>query len=110
MLLQNRSSFVLTLGNFSSLFSVLSGVPKHLLLNTFINDPSTRINYSKFLLFGDNLEIDRGIKFDEDCKSLQANTDLVLPWCCENYMEVDIQKTSHVRPKMSFLILCYVMF
>jgi hypothetical protein len=38
---------------------------------------SARINLSKFLLFADDLKINRDIKSVQDCKALQADIDSV---------------------------------
>jgi hypothetical protein len=69
------------LGKFSS-SPVLSEVPQGstlgpLLFNVFIDNLSVKINYSKCLLFADDLKIYRGIKYVEDCKSVQADIDSV---------------------------------
>jgi hypothetical protein len=62
------------------------------LLNVFINDLSDNINYSKFLLFADNLKVYRNIKFIQRYKILQADTEVVKQWCGENCMEISVQK------------------
>jgi hypothetical protein len=61
---------------------MLSGVPQDsnlgpLLFTVFVNDLCTRINYSNFLLFVDDLKIYKSIKSVEDCKPLQADIDSV---------------------------------
>jgi hypothetical protein len=80
--LSSRNSTVLILGKFSSSYSVLLEFPQgstlgSLLFNIFINDISTKIYYSNFLLFADDLKLYHVIKCVEDCKCLQADMHLV---------------------------------
>jgi hypothetical protein len=95
--LSTRSSFVHILGKSSSPYSVLCGVPQGsklgpLVFSVFISDLCTKMNYSKFILFADDLKIYRDIKSVEDCKYLQTDIDSVQQWCGENHMELNIQK------------------
>jgi hypothetical protein len=59
---------------------VLFGVPQGynlglLFVIVFINDLCAKINYSKFILFVDDLKIYCDIKCVEDCKFLHADID-----------------------------------
>jgi hypothetical protein len=80
---------------------VLSGVPQGstlvpLLFNVFINDLCAEINYSKSLLFADDLKIYRDIKPAEDCKSLPTDVVSVQLWYGDNHMELNVQKTKTI--------------
>jgi hypothetical protein len=86
--LSSRNSSVRILGKFSSFFSVLSSVPQGSTLgplpfNTFINEICTKIHYSNFLLFADDLKLYYVIKSAEDCKCLQAAIHSVNKKCLE---------------------------
>jgi hypothetical protein len=97
--LSQRSSIVRTLGKFASPFRILSRVAQGstlgpLLFNIFINDLCSKIKYSKFFLFTDDLRIFRDIKCAKDCKLLQSYIDCVQKWCYENCMKINIFKTN----------------
>jgi hypothetical protein len=86
------------IGKFSSYCSVLSGVPQGstlgpLLFNIFINDICTKIHWSNFVSFADDLKLYHAVKSAEDCKYLQADILSVKKWCLENCMKLNTQKT-----------------
>jgi hypothetical protein len=90
-----KSSLVRRSGKFSSPFSLLLGVPQGstlgpVLLNISINDFSSKINHSKFLLFADNLKIYRDMKSVEDCNALKVDIDAVQQWYGKNSTELNI--------------------
>jgi hypothetical protein len=96
-----KSSFDRILREFSSSFSVFSGVPQGsalgpLLFKIFINDISAKIDHSKILLFADDLKVYRNSKSAEDFKALQVDTDTVQQWWSENGMEFNIQKAKMI--------------
>jgi hypothetical protein len=113
--LSSRSSFVQILGKFSSSYPVLSGVPQGstlgpLLFNVFINDLCAKINYSKSLLFANDLKIYRDIRSPEECESLQADIDSVWMWCGENHMELNVQKTRIISFTRKTNSICFNYF
>jgi hypothetical protein len=65
-----------------------------LLFNIFINHIWTKIHYSKFLLFADDIKLYNVIKSVEDCKCLQAEIHFVSNWCLENCIKLDTQNTN----------------
>jgi hypothetical protein len=96
--LTNRQSQFRVSGILSSPFIVLSGVPQGsvlgpLLFNLFMNDLCDIINYSRYLLFADDIKIFRVIKSPNDCNRLQSDIDSVQGWCTANFMELNISKT-----------------
>jgi hypothetical protein len=77
---------------------VLSGIPQGsvlgpLLFNIFMNDLCYVINYSKYLLFTDDIKIFHVIKSPNDCNRLQSDIDFVQGWCTANFMKLNINKT-----------------
>jgi hypothetical protein len=94
----------------------LSGAPQGstlgpLLFNISVNDLSAKIKHSKFLLFADDLNVHRNMKYGEDCKAIQGDIYSVQHWCAENHMEINIQETriiSFTRKTNSVHINYYV--
>jgi hypothetical protein len=77
---------------------MLSGVPQGpvlgpLLFNIFINDLCNVINYSRYLLFADDIKIFCVIKSPNDWKLLQSDIDSVQGWCIANFMKLSISNT-----------------
>jgi hypothetical protein len=75
--LPSRFCVVRNLGNPSSPFPMLSGVPQGSTLGSFlfiifINYSRDKIHFFEFLFFVDDLKIFRAIKSSEDCKLLQS--------------------------------------
>jgi hypothetical protein len=96
--LTNRQCKVRVSGILSSPFVVISGVPQGsvlgpLLFNIFIDDLCNVINYSRYLLFADDIKIFRVIKSPNDCTRLQSGIDSVQGWCTANFMKFNISKT-----------------
>jgi hypothetical protein len=67
-----------------------------LLFNIFINELRIKINFSRLLLFADDLKIFLITKSAEDCKLLQYGIDSVQKWRTENYMEINVLKTNTI--------------
>jgi hypothetical protein len=98
--LTNRQSQVPVSGILSSPFVVLSGVPQGsvlgpLLFSIFMNDLCDVINYSRYLLFADNIKIFCVIKSLNDCNRLQSDIDSVQGWYIAKFMKLNISKTSY---------------
>jgi hypothetical protein len=96
--LTNRQSQVRVSGILSSPFAVLSGIPQGyvlgpLLFNIFMNDLCNNINYSRYLLFADDIKIFHVIKSPNDCNRLHSDIDSVQGWCTANFMKLNISKT-----------------
>jgi hypothetical protein len=58
----------------------------------FINDISTVINNSKFLLFADDLKLFHCIESPEDCAKLQLDVDNLCAWSSVNRLPFSIKK------------------
>jgi hypothetical protein len=76
---------------------VLSGVPQRsvlgpVLFNIFMNDLCDVINYSRCLLFADDIKIFHVIKSPNDCNRLQSDIDSIQGWCIANFMRLKITK------------------
>jgi hypothetical protein len=108
--LPTSSSFVHILGKSYSPYSVLSTVPQGCTSRSLLFSASLMnfvLNYSKCLLFADDLKIHGDIKSVKVCKSLQADTDSAQKWCCKNYTFIKLRLyISQVRPAVSILFLC----
>lgn len=95
--LLDRTQCIRLGSNKSDLITVTSGVPQgsHLgpiLFLLFINDIKYYINYSKFLLFADDLKLFSSISSLSNCIELQSDFDGVSAWCRDNNMLLNIDK------------------
>jgi hypothetical protein len=57
-----------------------------------MNDLCDVINYSRYLLFADDIKIFRVIKSSNDCSRLQTDIDSVQGWCTANFMKLNSSK------------------
>ena len=94
--LTNRKAFVLVNSSRSTTFDVPSGVPQGSVLGPlifvlYINDLCNRLSSGR-LLFADDLKIFRVINSTMDCVALQTDIDMLIRWCLENGMSVNIKK------------------
>jgi hypothetical protein len=58
-----------------------------------MNDLCNNINYSRYLIFADDIKIFRAIKSPNDCNRLQSDSYSVQGWCTANFMKLNISKT-----------------
>lgn len=83
----------------SFVINVSSGVPQGghlspLLFNLFVNDLSTCIINSNFLLYADDLKIFKRIDTLDDCLLMQQDLDRFGEWCNRNDLTLNIDKCS----------------
>jgi hypothetical protein len=97
--LTNKQSQVRVSGILSVPFVVLSSVPQGSvlgpLISTYLWMKCDVINYSRYLLFADDIKIFSVIKSPNHCNRLQSDTDSVQGWCTANFMKLNIIKTSY---------------
>lgn len=99
--LLNRICFVSVDSDKSCPYIATSGVPQGsiigpLLFLLFINDISTKVKWSKVLLYADDLKIFLKVKSLVDFLHLQEDLDVIGSWCCENLLDINISKCKHV--------------
>lgn len=99
--MSNRNLYVYFLGSKSNYFVSTSGVPQGstlgpLLFILFINDLPEIINYSKCLLFADDLKLFMRVTDIQDCFKLQSDLDNLILWCSRNKLFLNIQKCAVV--------------
>jgi hypothetical protein len=80
-------------GTLSRSFQVTSYVPQGsflapFLVNIFINDLCSRINYCKILISANDLKIFRVINSPHDCLLLESVINSVSDWCTANSMRI----------------------
>ena len=63
-----------------------------LLFILFINDFVKCFNFSKCLLFADDLKLYKSIKNKRDASDLQRNSDTLSSWCQRNRLYLNIEK------------------
>jgi hypothetical protein len=78
-----------------------------LLFNIFINDIRDSISNSNYLLFADDLKINRSIRNVDDCKRLQHDIDSVKNWCLGNGMKLNLDKTISFTRKTNNIYMNY---
>jgi hypothetical protein len=78
-----------------------------LLFKIFINDLSNVINYSRYLLFADDIKILRVIKSPNDCNRLQTDIDSVQGWFTANFMNLNISKARVISSSRKTNTLIY---
>lgn len=81
----------------SSVINATSGVPQGghlspLLFNIFVNDLSTRITNSNFLLYADDFKVYKCINSLNDCILLQQDLDRFGQWCQMNDLTLNVGK------------------
>lgn len=96
-----RSQYVVVNGAESGVASVTSGVPQGsvlgpLLFLIFINDLPDTIA-SSIRLFADDLIIYREVTSVADTVILQSDLAKIENWCRESQMQINVQKTVHMR-------------
>ena len=95
--LRNRNQYVKISGWESLTFAVHSGVPQGshlgpLLFILFINEVVKCFNFSKRLLFADDLKLYKSIKNVRDASDLQRDLDALSSWCQRNRLYLSIEK------------------
>jgi len=97
---------------FSRYIEVPSGVPQGshlgpLLFNIFINDISKVLNYSKLLLYADDLKIFRQVRTAVDAHRLQQDLDNLNSWSITNKLHFNISKCHIVHFSRSSSVLTF---
>lgn len=95
--LTGRCSVVSIDGFHSDTFIPSSGIPQGsilgpLLFNIFVNDITSCVKYSQFLLYADDLKIFKQISNLEDISNLQEDLDRVTSWSDTNGMPFSVNK------------------
>lgn len=93
-------------------FHMSCGVPQGshlgpLLFVIFINDIHKLIQFSKFLLFADDLKIYRAIKSPLDAECLQSDLTAISAWSRRNGLEMNIKKCVSISFSRSPDPFCY---
>lgn len=96
--LLDRSCCVAVNGQTSSLYKATSGVPQGsvlgpLLFLIYVNDVSSVIRNSSFLLYADDIKIFKEIHSVIDCRLLQSDLCSFSEWCRSNNLSLNISKT-----------------
>lgn len=96
--LRDRSCYVAVNGQTSSFYKATSGVPQGsvlgpLLFLMYVNDVSSAIRNSSFLLYADDIKIFREINSFNDCRLLQSDLCSFSEWCKNNNLSLNISKT-----------------
>lgn len=99
--LSSRNCVVVVDNASSYPFVASSGVPQGsilgpLLFVIFINDISSCFNFSKYLLYADDLKIYSTITNASDSINLQADLNNVVAWCSKNRLKLNINKCFHI--------------
>lgn len=95
--LNNRVQFVKYASSISNVVNVPSGVPQGshmgpLLFNIFVNDISSVITESHFLMFADDIKIFRTINSVSDGQLLQDDLNRFSQWCMDNLLDLNLNK------------------
>lgn len=95
--LDNRKQRVYVNGYSSEYYHVTSGVPQGsnlgpLLFLMYINSLTHTIQFSKFLLFADDLKIYTKVDNIEDCLRLQTDINSIYDWSLQNELLFNIDK------------------
>ena len=95
--LSAREQFVKVCGWISKPIYVTSGVPQGshlgpLLFILFMNDAPDVLNYSKCLMFADDLKLFSPVKSILDAINLQRDLDMLSSWCQRNCLSLNINK------------------
>ena len=96
-----RTSVVRLKGNLSDPFVVNSGVPQgsHLgpfLFLLFINDISSKLQFSRILIFADDIKLFNQINSPRDQSRLQTDLDTIVQWAEVNDLRLNIDKCSFI--------------
>lgn len=110
--LMGRSQKVIINNTFSRSIQCSSGVPQGshlgpLLFNIFINDITTVIKYSQYLLYADDLKLFLKINCLHDCKLLQDDLNHVSEWCKLNCLKLNIKKCNAISFYRSYIHISF---
>ncbi|GAU92258.1 hypothetical protein RvY_04360-1 [Ramazzottius varieornatus] len=99
--LKGRSQRVMVDGFFSEEIAVKSGVPQGSILGpTFftvaVNGLSGAVQ-SRVLQYADDIVLYRNVSVEEDCHASQEDLNNLAKWCCEVGLEINLQKSQHLR-------------
>jgi hypothetical protein len=95
--LSDRYQYVVHNSCSSYTYPVYSGVPQGsnlgpLLFLLFINDLPSEINFSKNLLFADDLKLWREVRSESDCRLLQNDINNISEWSVKNKLLFNVNK------------------
>lgn len=93
-----RSQYVENRGVRSAAYSIVSGVPQGSILgplffNIFMDDIVSRLS-AHHLLYADDMKLFYQIQTREDCLRLQRDLDIMVDWCNDNCLPLNVSKCS----------------
>lgn len=98
----NRSQKVVINGYHSNFTQVTSGVPQGsilgpLLFNIYINDIGKCFQYTKHLMYADDLKIYKSIASINDCLLFQQDLDRLTDYCYNNKLQLSLPKCHYLN-------------